>query len=214
VTPSVERADRIGRLVGQVNVAAYDFKPATRRPIDFATTEIRNNFWAVQMRLFYRPDTELAFYADIGEKFAAGLDRVYAQGIPYGAIHGDVHALNAFVDDNDEIALFDFDTYGEAHYAYDLVSFIWANTIFHDNRGLRGLNDDINAAYRAGYEAVRPPTPMERENLPLFMAAKEISNMNSVAAVGRFCGHLSYNAGIFDWYAKSAHQYAEEAGLI
>lgn len=214
VVPTIDRAERLGRLVGRMNIAAYDFKPAMRRPIDFATTEIRNNFWAVQMRLFGRPESELNFYEEVGEKIAAGLDKVYAAGIPYGAIHGDVHALNAFVDDQDQIAIFDFDTCGEAHYVHDLVSFTWANTIFHDNRGMKGLNDDINAAYTAGYEAVRPLTAQERAHLPLFLAAKEISNMNSMAAVGRFCGHLSYNARVFDWYAKSVRKHAEKAGLI
>jgi len=214
VVPNVDRAERLGRLVGQVNVAGHDFKPATRRPIDFATTEIRNNVWAAQMRLFGRPEAELKFYADISEKIAAGLDAVYARGVPYGPIHGDVHALNAFVDDADRIRLFDFDTCGEAHYAHDLVSFIWANKIFYDNRGMKGLTAEINAAYRAGYEAVRPLQPIERDNLPLFMAAKEISNMNSMASVGRYVGHLSYNARVFDWYAKSVRQHAEEAGLI
>ncbi len=211
--PTPELSYRVGRAVGEMNLAGRDFAQPCARPIDFPTEQIRDKLPALMARLFGRYEDQ-RFYTGLCEKIASGLDAAYATGVPRGPIHGDVHALNIFVRDDGSFSLVDFDTCGEAHLAHDIVSFTWANAIFHDNRAMKGLTPEVNDAYMEGYEAVRPLAPFERDCMPLFMAAKEFSNMTGMAFAGQFVGHLSFNERVFDWYAGSVRRHAEEAGLI
>jgi Ser/Thr protein kinase RdoA (MazF antagonist) len=213
LVPTPELSYRVGKAVGEMNVAGLDFAQPCPRPIDFPGAQIRDKFPSLVARLFGRTEDH-RFYGDLCEKIAAGLEAAVAEGVPVGPIHGDVHALNIFVREDGSFSLVDFDTCGEAHLVHDAVSFTWANTIFHDNRGMKGLDAAVNDAYMEGYEAARPLSAVERKYLPLFTAAKEFSNMTGMADAGRYVGHLSLNERVFDWYTRSVRRHAEAAGLI
>jgi Ser/Thr protein kinase RdoA (MazF antagonist) len=189
---------------------SQSFVPTVQRPIDFPGS-IRRNYPALARRLHGRPG-DLAFYEQAGEAIAQALEQAYADGITVGAIHGDIHANNAFITEEGDLSILDFDTCGVAHLAHDLMSFVWANEYI----SLRapGLGPDISDAFMEGYEAVRPLSDQERAFLPLAMAAKEFSFMCGMSAGVKFIGHMSMGPDKFDWFAQSVRRHVEEAGLL
>ena len=208
--PNTDMARRIGAAVAQLHNVSQSFKPTAPRSIDFPGA-IRRNYPALARRLDGRAE-DLAFYARVAEAIPEALKKAYAGGVPFGAIHGDVHANNVFITADGELSILDFDTCGESHLAHDLLSFVWANEYI----SLRapGLGPDISDAFMEGYEAVRPFSDQEKAFLPLALAAKEFSFMCGMSAGVRYVGYMSMGPEKFDWFARSVRKHVEAAGLL
>lgn len=210
--PKPALAHRIGATIARLHLAGRDFAPKSKRPIDFSGSEIRAKFPALARRLDDLPE-ERAFYAEACEAVASRLDEVYAQGVPYGPIHGDVHAKNVFVTDDGHFTILDFDTCGEAHLMHDAMSFVWANSYLALNPANRGLTERVSDEFLAGYQEVRPLEPFERACLPLFLASKEISYMCAISELLNRVGYGSFQPELFDWFAQSVRKHLAAAKL-
>jgi len=204
-------ARRIGGSVAQIHLAGADFKGKTARPIDFPG-EIRRKFPALAARLNERPD-DLAFYQRIAEVLPGKIEDAYAAGVPYGPLHGDVHAKNVFVTPDGSFTILDFDTCGEAHIIHDCMSLAWANSYFL-SKGDTRMTPALTDAFMEGYEEARPIEDLERSYLPLFMVSKEFSYMCGMSDGVNYVGHMSFGPQHFDWFAQSVRRHVEEAGLF
>ena len=211
--PTPALSHQIGATVARLHLAGRRFKPRTRRPIDFANKEIRAKFPALARRLDERPE-DRAFYQEAGEAIAAKLEEVYARGVAYGPIHGDIHAKNVFMNNDGHFVLLDFDTCGESHLMHDAASFAWANDYLSLNPANARLTPDLGVAFLAGYEEVRPLDALERECLPLFTASKEFSYMCTISDIVNRVGYGTFQPELFDWFAQSVRRHVKAANLL
>ncbi|MCX8231553.1 MAG: phosphotransferase [Alphaproteobacteria bacterium] len=209
--PSEPLARRIGGAIAQVHLAGADFKGRTARPIDFPG-EIRRKFPTLVARLDERPD-DLAFYQRVAEVLPGKIEEAYAAGVPYGPLHGDVHAKNVFVTPDGNFTILDFDTCGEAHIIHDCVSLAWANSYFL-SKGDKRMTPALTNAFMHGYEEIRPIEDFERSCLPLFMVSKEFSYMCGMSDGVNYVGHMSFGPTHFDWFAQSVRRHVEQAHLF
>jgi Ser/Thr protein kinase RdoA (MazF antagonist) len=89
------------------------------------------------------------------------------RALPRGFCHGDFHYANIMTLADRSIAVLDFSDCGEDFLAADLAAFFW-------RADFDGVADQLNPAFIAGYDSVRPLTPAERGALPLFRAARHL----------------------------------------
>ena len=210
--PTAAGAHEIGATMARIHDAAESFTPPAPRPIKF-TENIKRSFPAVAKRLAHRPH-EVDFLRAASQAITDAAVAAYERRVPCGAIHGDIHARNVFVAQDQSIAVLDFDTCGEAHLAHDLTSFIWANAFISLDPSIRGLNDEINDRFIAGYDSVRPLSDTERGDLPLFIALKEFSFLCGMCAVVNVVGHVSLTESRLDWLIDSVRRNTAAAHLL
>jgi Ser/Thr protein kinase RdoA (MazF antagonist) len=90
----------------------------------------------------------------------------------YGMIHQDAHGGNFFVDDQNQITLFDFDDCCYGHFVYDLAMVIFYSLTDH----LR-TTDDLSAFLRPflqGYRSENDLDPAWLKEIPHFLKLREI----------------------------------------
>jgi Ser/Thr protein kinase RdoA (MazF antagonist) len=124
--------------------------------------------------------------------------------LPAGVVHGDCHAGNVFVRTDGSMTLLDFDNAGVGARIEDLACLTWS-------AGFRGLPAAFIAAFRAGYESVRPLSPREVAALPLFVAARQqwwfggtAANANAIGAGLILGGGLERQLAVFRRYLAEA----------
>lgn len=113
-----ETGERIGAVMAEIHLAAQRFQGPAPRPIDYQQT-IRKSMPIVLKRLAERPD-DLTFYQRAAAAVVAALDQPAVRALPRGAIHGDIHARNVFVDGNRTLQVLAFDAAGEAPLLQDV----------------------------------------------------------------------------------------------
>lgn len=109
------------------------------------------------------------------EKYRAVLEHLCSlprdpQG--YGMIHQDAHAGNFFVDENDNLTLFDFDDCCCGHFIYDIAMVLfYASSVERDPEAFTGRFMPI---FLSGYREENTLDPAWLEELPWFMKLREI----------------------------------------
>ncbi|QZD90177.1 homoserine kinase [Qipengyuania aurantiaca] len=156
--PSPEQARAVGAALAQIHLAARDY-PQTRRndltPKDSATT------------LQSHGEDELALIdpalPQVRERAADLLER-WPEGLPESIIHSDLFPDNVLMLGEEVTGLIDFYFAARDMMAYDLA--VTHAAWCFDKTGAR-FDPAIGQALVAGYEAVRPLDPVEREALPV-----------------------------------------------
>ena len=134
--------------------------------------------------------------------------RTLASGhAPCSIVHGDMHAGNALIDESDVITLLDFDFCGRGPFAYDIASHLWGSEQL-------GLDPGLNAAFLAGYEAVRPLTRVERDALPMLIVAKAIWWLALRASLVDRLGSTMFTRRSLDWFMERLKRDASAAGML
>lgn len=109
------------------------------------------------------------------EKYRAVLEHL--RSLPrnadgYGMIHQDAHAGNFFVDDNDNLTLFDFDDCVYGHFIYDIAMVLfYASSVDRDQEAFTGR---FMPVFLSGYREENSLDPAWLEELPWFMKLREI----------------------------------------
>ena len=207
--PTVARAHRLGAEIARIHLAGKDFRGEEPRPFGFDRT-MRNKIGLLTDRLADRPD-DAAFYARAAKAIVAAMEKAIP-GLPAGAIHGDIHARNAFYE-GDDIQILDFDTCGEAPWLHDVTCFVWANDYIALDPASAGLRNGITEAFLKGYESVRPFTAAEKDSWNLWIAAKELAYLCGMSGVVNVVGPGSMRNVTWDWCIDSVRRHVAAAGL-
>jgi homoserine kinase type II len=158
MAPAIEDCAALGRALARLHLAAAGFPLA--RANDLGPAGWRRLAAACAPRA----DACAPGLAAIIANEIMAIDRAWPAGLPQGAIHADLFPDNAFFDGPEVTGVIDFYFACTDAFAYDLAVCLnsWA--------GRRGAFDLARArALCAGYEAVRPLTPEEREALPALL---------------------------------------------
>ena len=207
--PTVARAHLLGAEIARIHLAGKDFKGDEPRPFGF-DRNIRNKMNLLTDRLGERP-ADADFYRKAGAAVLAAMAQAQP-GLPQGAIHGDIHARNAFYD-GDAIQILDFDTCGEAPWLHDVTCFVWANDYIALDPAAAGLRNGITEAFLKGYQSVRPFTPAEKDAWNLWIAAKQLSYLCGMSGVVNIVGPASMRFVSWDWCIDSVRRHVAAAGL-
>jgi Ser/Thr protein kinase RdoA (MazF antagonist) len=126
--------------------------------------------------------------------------------VPRGACHGDFQYANVMVQSDRSLAVFDFSDCGDDFLARDLAAFFW-------RADFDGVGEQVNGAFIAGYEAVRPMSREERGILPVFRASRHLmittafaNYVNRIGPIPGFDGNLRY-------YVSMIRLFCAEAGI-
>lgn len=154
-----------GRLLGRMHALAKTYVPADPAWKRYAWDDARNNTAVRQM-----PARETLAL----EKYHQALS--YLRTLPrepqdYGMIHQDAHLGNLFVDDEDNITLFDFDDCVYGHFIYDIamVLFYAADTV-----DPAGFTSRFGPVLLRGYREENQLDPGWLKEIPFFMKLREI----------------------------------------
>jgi Ser/Thr protein kinase RdoA (MazF antagonist) len=163
---SIETYLALGQALARLHEAGTSFAPTVpgrllgashlvRRPVSKALPTLRDRGFPVEP------------LATVAEACADTLDRLVPD-LPFGAVHGDATLDNIHIQDEGNVAFFDFDLGGHGWFAYDLIHVHgWAA----DDPDVAG---PFWHAMVEGYGRVRPLTDAELESLPWFHLAYQI----------------------------------------
>ena len=112
---------------------------------------------------------QFQFIRKLEELFLNELDTLDENELIKGVCHGDLHAENVHLDENNQFTFFDFDFFGSGYLIYDIGVFMWYD---HKNKPPEIIN-----AFLKGYESKRPLTPAERKFLPWLSTLRAIFQM-------------------------------------
>lgn len=135
-----------------------------------------------------------------------GLRTLGADKLVWSAVHGDVHAANALIDDQDRITVLDFDFCGAGPVAYDIASYLWGSEHL-------GLDPAFNGAFFEGYESVRPLEKAEHEAIPVLVVAKAVWWLALRARLVDRLGATMFTRSGIDRFMARLRRDAREAGL-
>jgi len=199
---TVEQAQQLGVALARLHAAAATFQPPVRRPVG-ADAKLKARLPALldsvgndaQMAAF------LARAADMILMRIAAFDH---RTMPFGACHGDFNYTNTMVLPDRAIGILDFSDCGDDFLISDIAAFFWRSDF-------DGVGDVLNPAFVAGYESVRPLTPAEKAELPLFRAAR---HLGLVAAFAHHVNRVGPIAGFDEnrrYYLSMVRLYCAEA---
>ena len=204
--PTVELSRRMGEIFGRLHLRSLSYQPKQERVID-RTRNIRKGAPLLAALVAHRPeDAEL--YRRVGEELLVRYNAVRSRtDLPMGTVQGDFHIHNAFVTDDGEITIMDFDACGRDYFVQELMSYKWS--IEKNN-----LDPRLWDVFLAGYESERPLTAGEREQIPLFLLGKEFQYLNGFAISVNAIGHAQFFFPGFDWFADSIRRHVADAKLL
>ena len=200
----VPYARRTGELFAKMHLASLDFLHPQPRYTDYAGN-IRAHFPAIAELAVDRPE-DMAFWTMAKDRLLAAYDKLERNSLPWGVSHGDIHAHNVMVAD-DDITILDFDSCGEDFMAQELVSLVWAGR-------KNGFPEAAIQAFLDGYDSVRPRTPEELRLTPLFYAMKEMRYFTGFADAVNAIGHNTFRYPGLDWFRASVEKNCSAAGVI
>jgi homoserine kinase type II len=199
---SEEQARQLGAWLARIHQAAAGFVPKVRRRA-WGIDQLQTNL----PQLMDMIGGDAGLRAFLGRATSTVLSRLAAldpQICPRGACHGDYHYGNIMVMADRAIAVLHFSDCGDDFMAADLASFFW-------RADCDGAGDQLNPAFQAGYEAVRPLQPAERANMPLFRAARHLAvaaayaaHTNRIGPVAGFDGNLRYYLSMIRLFCAQA----------
>ena len=156
--------------------------------------------------VYDRPD-DLRDYPIIASALDKRLQELADAGVPMGICHRDFHPSNVHVDDEGTITFLDFDAAGEDFLMQDVKNYVWGN-LFYD------FSPAYGEAFEAGYQSVRPFTPLEIENGELFMMAKAFRLVAGMAHSSVSVGRGTLRFRNLDWLGDYIKTRARDAGLL
>lgn len=204
--PSVADVERLGETVARMHQCCHDFEPPT--PVITDTAEyIQGRLPALRDMLRDAPE-EAAFYEALAEKVVAQLQGLNRNELPFGPVHGDIHAHNVFLGDEGQLTLIDWDLCGDDYFAQELTAFTWRNLYLDAPK-------EMNEAYLRGYQSVRRFTDAERSASALFLMAHHLFVLTGMAFVINIVGHslVGYKHNLAR-YRQIIEEPARQAGLI
>lgn len=157
-----------GRVIGAMHNAASGFTSARQRaPLDLSLL-VDQSLQTIQP-LYTGPASDWAYLMDLVERLRARIQQFAAQGLDWGACHGDSHMLNEHMDEDGTITLFDFDCCAPGWRAYDLAVVRWCEGFYNMDPG-----DTLWQSFLKGYAEVRPLAEVDLASIPAFVALREI----------------------------------------
>jgi Ser/Thr protein kinase RdoA (MazF antagonist) len=168
-----------GRLIGRMHALAKTYRVSDPAWTRYAWDSPQNNTAERQMPA--KETLSLEKYRLV----LAHLRTLPCDSDGYGMIHQDAHAGNFFVDDEDNLTLFDFDDCVYGHFIYDIAMVLFYTSI--------GEPDPAESTARfmplflSGYREENRLDPAWLSELPYFMKLREIDLFAAI--------HFSYEDG-------------------
>jgi homoserine kinase type II len=199
-----DQTRQLGAWLARIHQAGALFQNAVRRPVEI---EARLTVRLPALLELARGDAAMTSFlgraAQILRQYVATLD---ARAVPRGVCHGDFHYGNIMLLPDRTIAVLDFAECGEDYLVSDLACFFW-------RADFDGVGDRLNAAFVAGYEAVRPLTPAERGALTLFRAVHHLAVACAFADQTNRTGPVPSFESNLRYYLSMIRLYCAEAGV-
>jgi homoserine kinase type II len=162
--PSPEHQRRAGELLARLHLATADFPLERVDPVGPAARRV------LFERSLTRADAADRLLLDRMAPWVVGATPDPAAGLPRGPIHADYFPDNLLFEGDAPSGLIDFYFACTGAYAYDLAIALSAWGFDADGRPLPAAL----AAFRAGYESVRPLSPTEDAALPALGAVAAV----------------------------------------
>ena len=158
MTPTPADCRALGAVLARLHLATADFPGARRNDLGLS------GWIELAAKCGARADEYAAGLSDFIREEIEFVRSRWPVGLPSGVIHADLFPDNVFFEEGKVAGIIDFYFSCSDYYAYDLAVCLisWAY-----NSG--SWRADNAAAMIAGYEAVRPLSPDEREAMPLLM---------------------------------------------
>lgn len=176
---------RMGQAMAQIHLDSADFNTDyLRQPWDFeqlvdrSVERVKRN-WSEKRAADF--DLLMASADDAREQILSLLGNDKAPEV-WGAIGGDFHTANTFVNQRQELSFINFDLCGYGWFAYDIAVFLL-------NTELLNRPVELSESFFAGYFAVRPLAPEEHESIESFMTLRRVWLTGTFAMSGGFAGH-------------------------
>ena len=205
--PEPAIARKMGEIFARIHILSESFdRERYGRRIDRAA-QIKSSIPALESLVEHRP-SDLNFYREISD--ALHLVYLGAEGDPsirVGATHGDFHIHNAFVSNEGEVTIMDFDACGIDYYVQELMSYRWS--VEKNNLPMLLWEDFLSA-----YIELRPLTESEFKYIPAFLVGKEFSYLCGFSHAVNAIGHVAFHFPGLDWFAKSLRRHVKDAALI
>jgi Ser/Thr protein kinase RdoA (MazF antagonist) len=167
---STQLTDRLfrnyGRLLGKMHALAKTYQvsnPAWRR---YAWDSPQNN--TAERQLSAKEGLALEKYRQV----VAHLSALPRDPAGYGMIHQDAHPGNFFVDDEENLTLFDFDDCVYGHFIYDIAMVLFYTSIGEPDPA--AYTGRFMPVFLAGYREENRLDPVWLAELPHFMKLREI----------------------------------------
>ena len=152
-------------------------------------------------------NSDLDLILSLTEKVIALLPQLTSETIPWSTIHGDLHAGNAMLSDDNQIIVLDFDLCGRGPMAYDIASYIWASEKI-------GVDKTLEINFLAGYEEIRRITPAEKDALPILIVAKSIWWLALRAVLVKELGSKEFSSHKINMFMSRLHRDAKNSPLL
>lgn len=201
---TVADAVEMGEALARIHVAGQSFTTLFRRAVN-NSAYVKQHMPALADMLANSPD-ERAFYLAAAQAIHRAYERIDADRLPKGQVHGDFQFANVMRDGDGVIAALDFDTCGEGYLAEDIFTFVWRSD-------MEIKDEAVNQAFIAGYEKVRPLTVAERQALPLFRVARDLVMCTTYAILINRVGPVAGFDGNFADFTTLARAHLAAAGL-
>ena len=198
-----EDACRLGGVVARMHSVAMAFQPPAPVAVDSSAFMARHR--SALMVMVGSDSVAGRLYADLIDRASA---RRADLALPYGACHGDIHTHNVFLGAGGRLTFLDWDNCGADFFAKELMHFVWRNDYLD-------VAPDINVAFMAGYDAVRPLSSEEREHLQFFLAVRHLFILCGMAGMINIVGRsaVGYSHQLSRFY-DLIQRPAREAGLL
>jgi Ser/Thr protein kinase RdoA (MazF antagonist) len=210
LTPDNEKiCSKLGELVGRLHLASDEVDKRFKRPQIDSSHLVTKPFNYINSFL---KDESISRYARCIEKtLVEFIDNLPRNAPCYGMCHGDLHFINAHVDEQAEITLFDFDFCGYGWRSYDISIFLWSlqSDEFAETKQMSWQ------AFLNGYSSVRKLEDYELTAIPYFLIARQVWLMGLHASGTNIWGEYwlngKYFKSKFDYIKRTAEEYGLEA---
>jgi Ser/Thr protein kinase RdoA (MazF antagonist) len=191
------KARQYGQAMADLHNALDDFESEHQRPHLDVDTLIFSPLRLVEPYLKHRPQ-DWDYLTDFIERLVKRIQTLPMDELEWGFCHGDLQGHHHHISDHGTLTFFDFDCCGYGIRAYDLAVFHWC---FHQED-----NQDVMwAAYRQGYQEVRPLTEVNLAAIPLFICARYTWHMGLHTGNAADWGRDWLDDGYFDRALKKLH---------
>jgi Ser/Thr protein kinase RdoA (MazF antagonist) len=201
---TTDDARRCGGFLARLHLASANFRFPVARPLN-AEAKLARRLPLLLDMVGEDRDAAALLTRAAGQVIAriGALDPAH---VPGGALHGDFQYANVMALPGGGLATFDFSDCGQDVLVRDLAGFFW-------RADFDGVGGALNAAFVAGYEAVRPLGPAERAALPLFRAARHLLITASMAEFVDRVGPVPGFDANLRYYLSMIRLHCAEAGI-
>ncbi len=205
--PTINTSKKMGIIFGNLHNFSESFDLKVNDKHIKREQNIYNSLNDLEELVGHRND-DLVFYKEIASKINSIYKLSYKNNnLRYGMTHGDFHIHNAFVLDEKEITIMDFDACGIDFYAQEIMSYKWS---IEKN----SLDKKLWDVFLLGYDSVRTLNKDEINSFDAFLLGKELSYLCGFAKAINAIGHVSFHFPGLDWFSKSLRNHSKLAKLI